>query len=68
MKLIRLLKYLKSMKGSTAAAMFFVVISQAGSLILPVLMSMIVNNGIANEDIDYITKVGIVICVFRPLQ
>ena len=64
MKLIRLLKYLKSMKGSTAAAMFFVVISQAGSLILPVLMSMIVNNGIANEDIDYITKVGIVMmCV-----
>lgn len=60
MKLIRLLKYLKSMKGSTAAAMFFVVISQAGSLILPVLMSMIVNNGIANEDIDYITKVGII--------
>ncbi|MBR3816291.1 MAG: ABC transporter ATP-binding protein [Clostridia bacterium] len=58
--MIRLLKYLKSMKGSTAAAMFFVVISQAGSLILPVLMSMIVNNGIANEDIDYITKVGII--------
>ena len=64
MKLIRLLKYLKSMKGSTAAAMFFVVISQAGSLILPVLMSMIVNNGIANKDIEYITKVGIIMmCV-----
>ena len=64
MKLIRLLKYLKSMKGSTIAAMFFVVISQAGSLILPVLMSMIVNNGIANKDIDYITKIGtIMMCV-----
>ncbi len=64
MKLIRLLKYLKTMKGSTLAAMFFVVISQAGSLILPVLMSMIVNNGIANEDIDYISKIGtIMMCV-----
>ena len=64
MKLIRLLKYLKTMKGSTLAAMFFVVISQAGSLILPVLMSMIVNNGIANEDIDYISKIGTVtMCV-----
>lgn len=64
MKLIRLLKYLKAMKGSTAASMFFVVISQAGSLILPVLMSMIVNNGIANKDMDYITKVGIIMmCV-----
>ena len=64
MKLIRLLKYLKTMKGSTLAAMFFVVISQAGSLILPVLMSMIVNNGIANEDIDYISNIGtVMMCV-----
>lgn len=64
MKLIRLLKYLKTMKGSTLAAMFFVVISQAGSLILPVLMSMIVNNGIANEDMDYISKIGtVMMCV-----
>lgn len=64
MKLIRLLKYLKTMKGSTVAAMIFVILSQAGSLILPVLMSMIVNNGIANKDIDYITKVGtVMMCV-----
>ncbi len=62
--MIRLLKYLKMMKGSTAAAMFFVVISQVGSLVLPVLMSMIVNNGIAQKDIDYITKIGIIMmCV-----
>ena len=62
--MIRLLKYLKNMKGSTIAAMFFVVISQAGSLILPVLMSMIVNNGIANKDMEYITKIGtIMMCV-----
>lgn len=64
MNLIRLLKYLKTMKGATLAAMFFVVISQAGSLILPVLMSEIVNKGIANSDIDYITKIGtVMMCV-----
>lgn len=64
MKLIRLLKYLKTMKGSTVAAMIFVILSQAGSLILPVLMSEIVNNGIANKDIEYITKVGtVMMCV-----
>ena len=52
------------MKGSTVAAMFFVVIAQAGSLILPVLMSMIVNNGIANRDMEYITEIGtIMMCV-----
>ena len=62
--MIRLLKYLKTMKGSTLAAMLFVVLSQAGSLILPVLMSEIVNNGIANSDIDYIKKIGgIMMCV-----
>ena len=62
--MIRLLKYLKTMKGSTLAAMLFVVLSKAGSLILPVLMSEIVNNGIANSDIDYIKKIGgIMMCV-----
>ncbi len=64
MKLIRLLKYLKTMKGPTVAAMIFVILSQAGSLILPVLMSEIVNNGIANKDIEYITEVGtVMMCV-----
>lgn len=56
--MIRLLKYLKYMKGSTLAAMIFVVLSQAGSLILPVLMSDIVNVGINGKDIDYIKRVG----------
>lgn len=52
------------MKASTLAAMIFVILSQAGSLILPVLMSEIVNNGIAHKDIDYITKVGtVMMCV-----
>ena len=64
MNLIRLLKYLKTMKGSTLAAMLFVVLSQAGSLILPVLMSEIVNNGIANSDVPYIKKIGgIMMCI-----
>ena len=63
MKLIRLLKYLKAMKGSTAAAMIFVVLSQAGSLILPVLMSNIVNVGINGEDIGYIKSTGALMMV-----
>lgn len=62
--MIRLLKYLKPIKGSAIAAMIFVVLSQAGSLILPLLMSMIINNGIANEDTEYIKKIGIIMmCV-----
>ncbi len=46
------------MKGSTLAAMIFVILSQAGSLILPVLMSNIVNEGIAKSDVEYIKRIG----------
>ena len=40
--------------------MIFAVLSQLSNLTLPVLMSAIINNGIANEDIDYIKKVGLI--------
>ncbi len=39
--------------------MLFAVISQLGSLVLPLMMSSIINNGIANGDIDYIKKTGL---------
>lgn len=57
--MLRLLSYLKTIKKPVAAAMLFAVISQLGSLILPLMMSSIINNGIANGDIDYIKKMGI---------
>lgn len=56
--MIRLIKFLKPIKGSAIAAMIFVVFSQAGSLILPLLMSMIINNGVKNGDTEYIKKIG----------
>lgn len=44
--------------------MIFVVFSQICTLSLPVLMSQIINNGIANGDVPYIKKVGIIMmCV-----
>ncbi len=58
--MIRLFKYLKQIKKSAAAAMIFVVFSQVCSLSLPVLMSQIINNGIANGDVPYIKKIGII--------
>lgn len=61
--MIRLLKHLKNLKKPTVAAMIFVVLSQGASLILPLLMSSIINNGIANEDMDYIKKVGIIMMI-----
>ena len=62
--MIRLLGYLRTIKKPVAAAMIFAVISQLGSLVLPLMMSAIINNGIANGDIDYIKTTGIyMLCV-----
>ena len=57
--MIRLLSYLKTMKKPVIAAMIFAVISQLGSLVLPLMMSAIINNGIANGDISYIKQMGL---------
>ena len=56
----QLLKHLKSLKKPVIAAMIFAVLSQVSNLTLPVLMSSIINNGIAYGDIDYIKKVGLI--------
>ncbi len=62
--MIRLFKYLKQIKKSAVTAMIFVVLSQVSNLSLPLLMSQIINNGIANGDVPYITKIGIIMmCV-----
>ncbi len=57
--MIQLLKHLKHLKKPAIAAMIFVVLSQGASLVLPLMMSSIINNGIAGGDIDYIKKVGL---------
>ncbi len=57
--MIRLLSYLKTIKKPVIAAMIFAVISQLGSLVLPLMMSSIINEGIANGDIDYIKNMGL---------
>ncbi len=57
--MLRLLKYLKNIKASTVLAMIFAVLAQVGSLVLPLMMSSIINNGIAMQDIAYIKKMGL---------
>ena len=56
----QLLKHLKYLKKPVIAAMVFAVLSQVSNLTLPVLMSSIINNGIAYGDIGYIKKVGLI--------
>lgn len=57
--MLRLLKHLKTIKKSTVAALIFAVLAQVGSLVLPLMMSSIINNGIANGDIPYIKEMGL---------
>ena len=54
----KLLGYLKQIRGDLAAAMVFVVLSQITTLILPMMMSMLINQGIAKSDLDYIKRMG----------
>ena len=56
----QLLKHLKYIKKPVIAAMIFAVLSQISNLTLPVLMSSIINNGIADSDIDYVKKMGLI--------
>ena len=63
----QLLEHLKYIKKPVIAAMVFAVLSQISNLTLPMLMSSIINNGIANEDIDYIKKVGLLMMCISAL-
>ncbi len=58
--MIRLLKQLKEIKFTAALSMLFAILAQGGGLILPMLMSDIINNGISKGDIEYIKRTGII--------
>lgn len=56
--MVKALKNLKPIKGNVAAALILVVLSQLTSLALPLMMSLIINNGISAGDMTYIKNVG----------
>ena len=58
--MIKALKYLKDFKKDTALAVVLEVTVQLFSLSLPLLMSFIINNGIANSDLSYVKRVGLI--------
>lgn len=66
--LIKALKHLKPIAGTVALSILFVVFVQALSLALPLLMSLIINNGIAAGDIEYIKRTGLVMAVVSALN
>lgn len=57
--MVKVLRYLKPIRKDVALSMIFVVLGQLMTLVLPLLMSMIINNGIKNADMAYIKQVGL---------
>ena len=66
--MFRLFKDLKEIKGTVILAAIFAVLAQAGSLILPLFMSAIINNGIANSDLDYVKNAGIIMMIISGVS
>lgn len=56
----KLLKYIKDFKRPLIAAIILTLLSNAMTLLLPLLMSLIVNNGITAGDVEYIKRIGAV--------
>ena len=61
--MIRILKFLKPIRKNVALSVFLMLVSQGMALLLPALMSLIVNNGIGNKDMDYIKQMGLLMFV-----
>ncbi|MGN1444125.1 MAG: ABC transporter ATP-binding protein [Acutalibacteraceae bacterium] len=66
--MIQALKHLKPIAGTVALAILFVVLVQALSLALPLLMSLIINNGIAAGDMEYIKRTGLIMAAVSALN
>lgn len=66
--MFKALKYLKQIKGDVVKALILVVLNQLSNLVLPLMMSMIINVGIANTDMQYIKKVGFLMAVVSALH
>ena len=52
--MVKVLRYLKPIRKDVVLSMIFIVLGQLMTLVLPLLMSMIINNGIKNADTESI--------------
>lgn len=66
--MIKVLRYLKQIKSDIILSLVFVVLSQLSSLSLPLLMSLIINNGIANADLQFIKNIGAIMAAISALH
>ena len=63
-----LFRFKRQIKFQTVMATVFAILSQGAGLILPLLMSDIINNGISNGDMEYIKRVGVIMLAVTLLS
>lgn len=60
----RILKFLKPYKGATIASLFLSLFNYSMQLILPALMSFMINKGIATGNLLFVKRVGLLMAIF----
>lgn len=66
--MLELLPYMKKYRIFAILAPLFVIIEVLGDIILPYLMSLIVDIGVKNQNIQYIIKIGIIMIIATMLS
>lgn len=66
--MFRVLSNLKFMKKDTALALITVVLSQLTGLLLPLMMSLIINNGVSKGDLEYIRRIGVLMGIVAAIS
>ena len=61
--MLRALKYMKPTRKYAVLAVIFTFLAQGMSLVMPLFMSQIINNGVIKSDWDYIEKTGLLMLV-----
>ena len=61
--MMKLFKYLKPHKRFAIFTVILAAISNVMTLGFPLMMSMLINNGISEGDLDYIKNIGIVMII-----
>ena len=61
-------KYVKPYLSAFILGPIMMIVEVVGEVFLPKLMSLIINNGIANRDVAYITKMGVLMLIVVALM
>ena len=64
----QILKYLKPYKSSAIISLILTAVNNAFQILLPAMMSLIINNGIGKNNIDYVRRMGSFMVLFAIIS